>query len=527
MLKKIIFAVIFFSISAFAQLNNPWWMPSPAPSITDTGSVAAQIHDTVVAHGLGADSSASFKTLSCQNCFFNDTLSNVRDTVYKILSDGTVDSIIGGDSLIIQAGPNVNQEEVDYDKIVFRVGGRTYPLRAPLANANMCFGGGCGKLSHLGGGPSNGYFNTTFGNAAGRELTRGFDNTFVGDSAGLNTDSGYSNTAMGWSALHKNTSGYHNTAIGRNACKMNITGFENTCIGHSAMREGNPGNGNTSIGNEIYLNLYSGNYNIGLGEKAGWGLDTGSNNILIGYQTGYYLHKASGLIMIGHNLVAPDSVINDYMSIGNIIYAHGGLGNQKTPAVGRVSIGDSTDNGLDKFQVYGTARMDRLHLTGTASDTALKGTRLLVRSGSGTSTTPDVTIDELVVDAAGDGGITIATPSASRSALAFGSPDDGNGADIQWSYSNHLMTIGGRDPTAQVRFNAGNGTEVMRLTTTNTSIASFTGGTIVSAAATASYSSIRMPAGTAPTTCIAGGMWYDGTHFYGCTATGVAKQLDN
>jgi|GEM_PF-3420564 len=91
---------------------------------------------------------------------------------------------------------------------------------------------------------------------------------------------------------------------------------------------------------------------------------------------------------------------------------------------------------------------------------------LHVFSGDAGSVTVDTSIDDLIVENSTAGGISIYTPDASTSSLAFGSPSDANGANIQWNYNSNLMTVGTRDTGASLRFDVANGSEAMRITST-------------------------------------------------------------
>ncbi len=104
-------------------------------------------------------------------------------------------------------------------------------------------------------------------------------------------------------------------------------------------------------------------------------------------------------------------------------------------------------------------------------------TKLFVNAGDAGFIVPDSSIDDFVVENSTAGGISIFTPDASTASLAFGSPSDPNGANIQWNFTSNLMTIGTRDVGASLRFDIANGTEAMRIDSTgNLGIGSTTPG---------------------------------------------------
>lgn len=67
---------------------------------------------------------------------------------------------------------------------------------------------------------------------------------------------------------------------------------------------------------------------------------------------------------------------------------------------------------------------------------------LHVMSGSAGTVTASASYDELIVEGAGNAGITVFSPDASQSAVALGSPTSNIGAEINWSYNGGTMGIG-------------------------------------------------------------------------------------
>ena len=75
----------------------------------------------------------------------------------------------------------------------------------------------------------------------------------------------------------------------------------------------------------------------------------------------------------------------------------------------------------------------------------------------------DGNADNLIVESLGNGGITIATAAASDSRIIFATPNDATSAEIKYSDSNSLMTIGPTTPSDSLVLQAGNGAEAMRI----------------------------------------------------------------
>ena len=96
---------------------------------------------------------------------------------------------------------------------------------------------------------------------------------------------------------------------------------------------------------------------------------------------------------------------------------------------------------------------------GTASPSA----KLHVLEASAGSFTYDGTADTLIVESNANGGITIATASANTGRIIFASPNDPTGAEIKYSDTTSLMTIGTTTPNADLAFQAGNGVEAVRI----------------------------------------------------------------
>ena len=311
--------------------------------------------------------------------------------------------------------------------------------------------------------------NTFIGLNTGSRSTTSVENVFIGKDAGLNITSGNNNigigsnalsnstnvfgnvaiggnallnhtnvingtVAIGFNALKNNTTGSFNTAAGWNALQANSTGSENTAFGTDAMQTYNSsfssafgyralqvgGNGNSAFGNFALGDLSSGTNNSGFGYESLGRVTSGSNNTAIGRLSGKFISGgvtnntiSNNSIFIGFDTRALASNQTNQIVIG---YQETGLGSNTTiignsstittALRGRLILGTTTDTGLYRLDVNGTARVSgKLSITaGTtaasqinlASSTApttpndgdiwFDGTNLLMRIGGVTKT---------------------------------------------------------------------------------------------------------------------------------------------
>jgi hypothetical protein len=137
--------------------------------------------------------------------------------------------------------------------------------------------------------------------------TTGNYNTAVGDTALQPNTIGAQNSALGFQALSGNTTGGNNTAVGFNSLLNNTIGSDNTVVGSDALDQNTTGGSNTVIGFGV----------ASVTQK------TGSNNILIGTSSA---------------VDVPSDPTNNFLNIGNAIFATGMTGTLSAPA-GNVGIG--------------------------------------------------------------------------------------------------------------------------------------------------------------------------------------------
>lgn len=179
-----------------------------------------------------------------------------------------------------------------------------------------------------------GYSNAIFGAYAGAYLTNGYQNTMIGYRSGQYTTTGFRNYFGGYESGQKNTEGYHNVFIGYSAGMQNTTANNSVALGSNALTWFVPAAYtdayNTAIGADALYGVATqstGIQNTALGGKAGNSITTGSNNILIGYDTD-----------------TPTPATNNFINIGNTIYANSVSGNVGIGVVTPVAKLDVSDN---------------------------------------------------------------------------------------------------------------------------------------------------------------------------------------
>jgi hypothetical protein len=238
--------------------------------------------------------------------------------------------------------------------------------------------------------------NSFFGLASGNVNTAN-NNSFFGTSSGAANTTASGNTFFGFQAGTTNTTGASNTFVGSGAGKLNTTNGSNTFIG-SGSGNTNTGSSNSFVGlNSGYFNTTGGN-NVFFGYQSAQQNTTGSNNIAIGYNSGNTIADnstgmtiANNSILIGYNTHAlADNQTNQTVigynqtGLGSNTTILGGVGNTTTAIVGNLLLGSTTDNGTDKLQVTGSAKVTStltlLPSDGTAF-TAFGGAVTLTQSG--------------------------------------------------------------------------------------------------------------------------------------------------
>ena len=107
----------------------------------------------------------------------------------------------------------------------------------------------------------------------------------------------------------------------------------------------------------------------------------------------------------------------------------------------------------------GTGSGEDLNLVSTIH--ATKGTVFVNQGDSGIA--PNTSADELAVESAGTGGISILTPAAQVGYLVWGTADDDFSAYAAWSDSANTLTVATHEASGELIFMSATGTEAMRI----------------------------------------------------------------
>ncbi|WP_409477715.1 beta strand repeat-containing protein [Pseudobdellovibrio sp. HCB154] len=162
-----------------------------------------------------------------------------------------------------------------------------------------------------------GYSNAIFGAYAGAYLTNGYQNTMIGYRSGQYTTTGFRNYFGGYESGQKNTEGYHNVFIGYSAGLQNTTANNSVGLGANALTWFEPA-------------AYSDAYNTAIGADALYGVatqSTGIQNTALGGKAGNSITTGSNNILIGYDVDTPTPTTNNFINIGNTIFANSVTGN--------------------------------------------------------------------------------------------------------------------------------------------------------------------------------------------------------
>lgn len=190
-------------------------------------------------------------------------------------------------------------------------------------------------------------------------------NVFLGNSAGRNNFSG-------------NNLGIQNTFIGAGSGRDNITGRFNTYIGNEAGRSGIEVSNNVAVGGAALLVNINGSGNSVLGVETLSSLTAGSNNVAVGNNAGRFITGgvigntiSNNSIFIGTSTRAQADNQTNQIVIGNAATGLGSnttvIGNTSTTSTaiyGDLLLGTTTDNGTDRLQISGSARISETLFTG-------------------------------------------------------------------------------------------------------------------------------------------------------------------
>ena len=210
---------------------------------------------------------------------------------------------------------------------------------------------------------TNGSFNVFLGQGSGNANISGSNNTFIGQNAGYYNTTAAGNTYVGQNAGASNTTQPGNTFIGINTGAANV-GNSNTGMGAYTMDNNTSGTGNSSFGYGALRGNISGSNNLALGAGAGRFIIGGTvsatsinSSIFIGTSTFPLGDNQTDQIVIGHARVG----------LGSYTTVIGGVNTQTTSLIGRILLGPTSDNGIDKVQISDTT------LAGGGTASALAG----------------------------------------------------------------------------------------------------------------------------------------------------------
>jgi len=123
-----------------------------------------------------------------------------------------------------------------------------------------------------------------------------------------------------------------------------------------------------------------------------------------------------------------------------------------------VSVTNSAGSLVEGLRLVNTGQVST---GGLAAPDGVAGS-LHVWTGTAGTVTADANADELIVETAGDGGISILSPDSSTGALYFGSPSDNDGAIIAWRQATPAFVVASSVVGASLILKAG--AEITNLT---------------------------------------------------------------
>ena len=231
-------------------------------------------------------------------------------------------------------------------------------------------------------GTNSGRRNTTGSNNSAflglRENTTGVENSAFGVASLINNNIGSFNSAFGVAALQSNRSGNRNNAFGAYSLFANVTGTNNQAFGNEALVN-NTANNNQAFGsNSLEFNT-TGSNNIAIGHFAGRSIADSltantitNSSIYIGASTKALADNQTNQIVIGHNatgLGSNTTVLGNALTLSTAIY-------------GDLLLGQTTDNGTDRLQITGTARVSSSITAGSFIRSGGTSSQYLMADGS-------------------------------------------------------------------------------------------------------------------------------------------------
>jgi hypothetical protein len=254
---------------------------------------------------------------------------------------------------------------------------------------------------------STAQFNVAIGMESMFNVTNATNNTAVGYQSLTSITTGASNVAIGYQSMRFNSVGNLNVAIGRQALDLNLAS-DNTAVGNNAARVNQNGTALVAIGKQA-LEQTTGDSNTALGYLAGAANTTGANNIFIGA-------SSTGVSVTDSNRTF----------IGNSSTTSTWLG-------GNLLLGSTTDDGVNKLQVTGTAKITSgLIVTGSLRVSgSISGSFSGSYSGNGSGLT----------------GVS-ATPAGPNTAIQFNDSSTASGSsNFTFTKATNTVTLQGSGST--------------------------------------------------------------------------------
>jgi hypothetical protein len=452
-------ATLFSEVGARAPLFSPALTGAPTAPTPAAGNNSTLLATTAfVRSAMGA--LTEFDTLSDRTSIsFNPTNSNVLDPDYLYSFTPPVSN---HGNTIIGFGARDNGDGTTVRSTIF---GAVALTRALVANRIDGFGQGV--FRHMKYGERNAAFGSLSQQWGGSRLTDDPTGKFYWHDLLYNF--GVPITDLTWDAFDVETfrpgtraqlaawnnwvtdsdQYAYNSSFARDSLVELVRGLRNSAFGYRSLALLFEGDDNSGFGDNALFHLVFGNGNTGLGRAAGWSLVRGESNTYVGRNAGFDHTDGDDVIIIGVN--AGNSSVPNQRFVGSRLLWIGDDAGRRPDGSIRTSVNDEflVQMGLGNPLLKGdfTTGWGGVNIP---IDTALKG-RWHVRSGdSGSAISNDAR--EIVVENAGNAGLSIATGASGNASLFFPGASTSEGY-VQMSRASSFLRIGYQGE--HLRFTAG------------------------------------------------------------------------